>query len=532
MNLLKSLEREYLQTLRPLTDDKTYQHAEKRYQSLYADSELLLSALEQHRDGFDNQLRRTLLSNRQSLVLSSNVTTQIQWQASQHGLKRFAHFLNALLREHLSPEKILALSATRVPAEGRDHYAFGHETPRERHIIVLYKGHAWQLQISDDKGRPATPAQLENTLYDLTRNTRERADLPFTLPCYLPRMAQLDLLNKLRYPNLRLTHQLVQALFSVSLDDEHLGDPEDALFNASFGEGGQYVCVKALCYHANLSDNHYYAHSETSLQTTAQVAEHLCAAQAHHDAADYPRRNNLPDKLPHQRLFWQFDPETLELLHEQYAHYERQAERLISSPYHMFLSDDERKRFHQHNPHALLHLLLHYAQLRTYKTLRSTYTIQFHEQHAISQETVSHAAAKLAEALISQERPQSALLRDYLAEYERRYQLSAVGSSAHQQLSALAYFLQPNVPEFFQDSSWSILHTHPFITISHHSDAVKQLCFAPSSTDGFGIGYGFKRNTISLLITHPRYKSAEVERFTREIQAGLKRLLSTLLLTP
>lgn len=528
MNRLKHLEREFLTTLRPISDDKTYQQAEKRFQSLYQDSAQTLLALDNHHDALDHQLRRHLLSQRESLVLSSNITTQIQWQASQQGLKRFAHFLNALLLAHLAPDKRQSLSATRVPSSPHDHHLLGNDDSRERHIILLYKGHAFLMVISDEKGRPATPAQLENTLYDLLRNTRERADLPFSLPFYLPRDAQLQLLQNATPAQLRTVAHVMQTLFSISVDDEHFGDPEDALFNASFGEGGQYLSIKALCYHANLSDNHYYAHSETSLQTPAQVAEHLSVVQAHYQAANYPRRNQLPDKVPYRVLNWAFSAEDSEWLHEQHAQYQRQAERFISSPYHMFLSDDEKKRFHQRNPHALLHLLLHYAQLRTYKTLRSTYAIQFDDQQAIAQETVSPAASRLAEALINQEKIQNTWWRDYEAEYQRRYQLSVEGLSAHQQLSALEAMLQPNVPEFFHDSSWQHFQTHPFITLSHHSQVVKQLCFAPSRVDGFALSYGFQRNCISLLLTHARYKSAEVERFIREIQAGLKRLLVAL----
>ncbi|MDO4434880.1 MAG: choline/carnitine O-acyltransferase [Cardiobacteriaceae bacterium] len=525
---LHNLEREYLRTIRPLIDDKGYQHAESLYQSLYEDTQQAISELENSHQSLNHQ-RYLALSNRQSLALSSNISSQIRWSSTQQkGLKRFTHFLNALLIQHLQPSHISALSATRIPALEQDQYAFGSNRLGRRYLLVLYKGHAWKMLVTDIKGRPATPAQLENSLYDLMRQTRESADLPFALPCYLTREVQIELLQHATHHQQRICEAITQALFSISLDDNHISDPEDALFHASFGDGGQYLCVKALSYHANLSDNHYYLHSETSLINPAEVTNHLMAVQAHYHAANFPRRNYLPDKLPRQALDWSFDPSTREMLQEQHAIYERQAERLISTPYHFFLSDEERKRFHQNHPHALFHLLLHYAQLRTYKQLRSTFAIEFHASQPIMQETVSSAAVKLAEALVNQERPQSALMRDYITEYQRRQTLSLTGNNPHQQLSHLERLLQPNPPLFFQDTHWSWFRQHPFVTINHSSEWIQNLCFAPTTSDGISISYSFQRNTISLLITHPRYKSAEVERFAREIQAALKRLLNWL----
>ncbi|WP_455003479.1 choline/carnitine O-acyltransferase [Cardiobacterium hominis] len=266
----------YLQWLRPLVDDKTYAHSAKALEDFrHLEAPKLQRLLEQRADlaAPDSWLidywRGMRLANRGSLPLTGNQAMKIDWKAPQSGLKRVAHFTHALARVHHAyqngelrtilddPDTChgqweVLRGAARRPLPVEDEYTFNSPHDPARHIIILYQGRGWSMDIHDDKGGIASPAQIENTLYALIQSRPEAPDLPFAAPSVFPNTQAREIRAQLisRGENAAIWQTVEKALFVLSIDDSHILDDEDALNDAAFSDGSAFWAYKPLNYRA------------------------------------------------------------------------------------------------------------------------------------------------------------------------------------------------------------------------------------------------------------------------------------------
>ena len=323
----------YLQWLRPLVDDKTYANSAKALEDFrHLEAPKLQRLLEQRADlaAPDSWLidywRAMRLANRGSLPLTGNQTMKIDWKAPQSGLKRVAHFTHALARVHHAyqhgelghitgdPDTChsqweILRGAARRPLPVEDEYTFNDPHDPARHIIILYHGRGWAMDIHDGKGGIASPAQIENTLYNLAQSHPEAPDLPFAAPSVFPNEQAREIRAQLlsRGENAAIWQTIEKALFVLSIDDAHILDDEDALNDAAFSDGSAFWAYKPLNYRCNISDDRYYLHSESTWADAATLADILRLAQQYPYDGQIRRKNTLPEHLNLRPLDWQID---------------------------------------------------------------------------------------------------------------------------------------------------------------------------------------------------------------------------------
>ena len=54
------------------------------------------------------------------------------------------------------------------------------------------------------------------------------------------------------------------------------------------------------------------------------------------------------------------------------------------------------------------------------------------------------------------------------------------------------------------------------------------LAFTAGSADNLAVNYAFNRNNINLVLTHPRVRTRDIQKFASAVQAGNKQILRIL----
>ena len=378
----------------PLLDEATLQRTQEAI-DVFAkrDGEHLYTALQAQAQAKapDSWLaalwQRQFLLNRDSLPFSdNNMTLKIDWKAPQTGIKRVAHFAIAMARVHqlylrqpdtfqselsqlglgsenfcLAQWEVLK-GAIRRPNNQKDEIVI-HEPKADEggFIIVLYQGYAWKVQMMDEKGDIANPAQLENVLYELLQNTVGEKSVPFVTPSLLPAELALEVRAQLlcRDENAKIMQALGRAWFILTLDNVHYLDESEAFFNAAFGQGDDYWAHKPLNYICYLKDDRFFLHFDHSFLDADTAVDMLVLGQQLQDkSTQYSRKNKLADNLSLTSLNWMIDGRrnsaengskgeggdgTYGLLYDALTQFRHQSETLMVSMYDVFMTDEEKR---------------------------------------------------------------------------------------------------------------------------------------------------------------------------------------------
>ena len=561
----------YLQWLRPLVDDKTYAHSAKALEDFrHLEAPKLQRLLEQRADlaAPDSWLidywRGMRLANRGSLPLTGNQAMKIDWKAPQSGLKRVAHFTHALARVHHAYQngELRAIlddpdtchsqwevlrGAARRPLPVEDEYTFNSPHDPARHIIILYQGRGWAMDIHDDKGGIASPAQIENTLYALIQSRPEAPDLPFAAPSVFPNTQAREIRAQLisRGENAAIWQTVEKALFVLSIDDSHILDDEDALNDAAFSDGSAFWAYKPLNYRCNINDDRYFLHSESTWIDAASLADILQLAQHYQRDKQIRRKNTLPENLNLRPLDWQIDKHetkdqdsgTHKLIKDALAEYRHHAESYTTSIYDLFLNDQEQALLKHNDRDAIMQLALQYAQYKTRKTIKSSReNIDMrHYQNGRKSYMQSVTATSIATAHAIYQLEDASdiqpLIDQYSKEHRARKHACLNGQDTYGHLLGLRSIAREQKQEipFFNDPGYLTLTDNHIsaITLGHHG-ILSYIAFTAGGPENIAVNYAFNRNNINLVITHPRVRSREIQKFAAAVQAGNKQILRIL----
>lgn len=515
--------------------------------------------------------RKRYLLNHDSLPLTGNMAIQIDWRTPQTGLKRVAHFAIAIAHLHrlsvrdelpelrdkagnpmcMSQWRVLD-GATRKPGMPKDDYRFAEKNPQSGHIIVLYRGYAWKLRLMDEKSQVASPAQLENVLYNLIQPISSNHDVPFSTPSVLNTELAMEVRTQLlsRDENSRIMREVETAWFIASLDDKHYNDNEEAMYEATFGDGSHFWAFKPLNYIFHLRDDRIFVHLEPSHLDGGSIKDMLTLAKQLQEAGEFPRKNQLPATLDVKAMNWTIDGKkthldgdksvtaemdgTLKKVSDAIGDYQRQAETWMITGCDVFVTDEEQRLLGDYQSDALSQILLQYAQLRVYGEVYNT--IEYLDlRHFINgRRDVFTTMTSDSLHFIAQLRAREAEVKDFdaaIVAHNKRLQTTLQGDGiwgfwlALQQISKIlgrevALFSNPIIQRF----------TQPMITTMTFGayDILSQAAFTPIDPRGLAIHYAVNRNHFNFVITHKRSKVNEVERFTRALRSGLKQILQML----
>lgn len=496
--------------------------------------------------------REAQLKNSDSLPLSSNIAMKIEWKAVQSGLKGVAFFVNAIARVHQSyfadtlASELEALDLSYVPERWQvlagasrqanlpnDQYFFATDHEKNKHIIVLYNGRAWKLDILDPKGGLATPAQIENALYLIVNSERSEPDIAFASPSVLPTAQALEVRQQMfaHDDNCKIWRYLDSALFVLSLDNEHHGDDEEALHDAVFGDGDGLWAYKPFTYRCHLQDDRYYVNFEHTWLDSHSVDQLLYLAQNFYDRQDYARRNALADDLNSQALEWHLESNTRSLIKEPLVDYQRRSEAYSIKFCDVFLSREESDLLQRYGDDAIIQLLLQYAQQLTYHTIRSTYEAigsrPDHNGNSDCIRPVSAVSKELVEDMVK-DHQDIPLFERYIAEHRQKHRdgNNGLGMDRHfLGLKAMAEAQVLDVP-FFSDNGYRCLLDSFIVTTSYsHRHMAGHIAFAPTGNVGLGIDYAVRRNNINFILTYRRSELTNIPIFTRALQSGIRQML-------
>ena len=561
----------YLQWLRPLVDDKTYAHSAKALEDFrHLEAPKLQRLLEQRADlaAPDSWLidywRGMRLANRGSLPLTGNQVMKIDWKAPQSGLKRVAHFTHALARVHHAYQngELRAIlddpdtchgqwevlrGAARRPLPVEDEYTFNSPHDPARHIIILYQGRGWSMDIHDDKGGIASPAQIENTLYALIQSRPEAPDLPFAAPSVFPNAQAREIRAQLisRGENAAIWQTVEKALFVLSIDDSHILDDEDALNDAAFSDGSAFWAYKPLNYRCNISDDRYYLHSESTWVDAATLADILRLAQQYPYDGQIRRKNTLPEHLNLRPLDWQIDKHetkdedsgTHKLIKDALADYRHHAENHTTTICDLYLNDQEQALYKHNDRDAIMQIALQYAQYKTRKTIQSSrenIDMRHYQNGRKSyMQTVTATSIAAAHAIYQLEDGDDIqpLIDQYSKEHRARQSACRNGHDTYGHLLGLrsiAREQKQDIPFFHDPGYLTLTENHlSSITLGCHG-ILSYIAFTAGNADSIAVNYAFNRNNINLVITHPRVRSREIQKFAAAVQAGNKQILRIL----
>lgn len=561
----------YLQWLKPLVDDKTYANSAKALEDFrHLEAPKLQRLLEQRADlaAPDSWLidywRAMRLSNRGSLPLTGNQTMKIDWKAPQSGLKRVAHFTHALARVHHAyqhgelghitgdPDTChsqweILRGAARRPLPVEDEYTFNDPHDPARHIIILYHGRGWAMDIHDGKGGIASPAQIENTLYNLAQSHPEAPDLPFAAPSVFPNEQAREIRAQLlsRGENAAIWQTIEKALFVLSIDDAHILDDEDALNDAAFSDGSAFWAYKPLNYRCNISDDRYYLHSESTWVDAATLADILRLAQQYPYDGQIRRKNTLPEHLNLRPLDWQIDKHetkdedsgTHKLIKDALADYRHHAENHTTTICDLYLNDQEQALYKHNDRDAIMQLALQYAQYKTRKTIQSSrenIDMRHYQNGRKSyMQTVTATSIAAAHAIYQLEDGDDIqpLIDQYSKEHRARQSACRNGHDTYGHLLGLrsiAREQKQDIPFFHDPGYLTLTENHlSSITLGCHG-ILSYIAFTAGNADSIAVNYAFNRNNINLVITHPRVRSREIQKFAAAVQAGNKQILRIL----
>ena len=416
-----------------------------------------------------------------------------------------------------------------------------------RHIIILYQGRGWAMDIHDDKGGIASPAQIENTLYALIQSRPEAPDLPFAAPSVFPNTQAREIRAQLisRGENATIWQTVEKALFVLSIDDSHILDDEDALNDAAFSDGSAFWAYKPLNYRCNINDDRYFLHSESTWIDAASLADILQLAQHYQRDKQIRRKNTLPENLNLRPLDWQIDKHetkdqdsgTHKLIKDALAEYRHHAESYTTSIYDLFLNDQEQALLKHNDRDAIMQIALQYAQYKTQKTIQSSReNIDMrHYQNGRKSYMQSVTATSIATAHAIYQLEDASdiqpLIDQYSKEHRARKHACLNGQDTYGHLLGLRSIAREQKQEipFFNDPGYLILTDNHIsaITLGHHG-ILSYIAFTAGGPENIAVNYAFNRNNINLVLTYPRVRTREIQKFATAIQAGNKQILRIL----
>lgn len=413
----------FLDCVEPLLDDE--QLADTRQQVAHFEAgdgpqcqrALLSHAQHQNARGeswLSHEWRDAYLAGRGSLPLTSNVCFQINWPGSLRGVELAADLISRMAvihRRYLAGEMGVEYSprgqplcadqrrylagGMRFPMPGSDVFLAGRREVARRDVVVFWRGRAAALRVTDDDGEVASPATLRSGLAEVMR--WPAASTPFTALSHLPRETAAQLMSELGNDptTLASTEQLGDALFAITLMEDDDSQPSDAeRLLAGLCAVERSWADKPVTFQVGLASGAVDMHVEHSMVDGAKLKSVVALAQ---QATPGTGTGTIAPRELTWRGGTEWDARLAEALRQH--HPEVLRGRVVRTP-----APDPQQSSVRLSHDACQQLIMLYAQLTTWGTVRSTYeSVDMRAFRAGRTEVLrpnTTAAVELARALI------------------------------------------------------------------------------------------------------------------------------------
>ncbi len=482
-------------------------------------------------------------ATRGALPLTSNVAFHVRWDSARRGLSlaadviaSFADVHLAYLRGDAPPDRsargdvLCQLTweflggAIRHPRPGQDVFAPGRSEAARREVIVLHRGTAVALPVSDDRGRLLSRAAVEDALRGIGATTAPPSPA-FTAPGYLGGDAAAAFMDDLlgEADNVAAYDRLRDSLFVVHLFDGAASVAE-RLHQTGF-ERDQGYPFKPVTLQVSLAEDAFVGlqieHSTMDGGAIGAVIGRAQQASAHaahpcRPAASDPELCDATDGAPPVAdvapagtggsgpsvrptpLAWTFTTAQEDTLTAALAAYDEQVSgyrvRIVTTPVCWSAERSAALPFRLSHD-ACQQLVMLYAQLRTYGRVRSTYeSVDMREYQAGRTECLrpnTAAAVTFVDALVRGEAGVD-LLRAALDAHRHQVKICKSGQAIDRHLFGLRLMADRDgyrMP-LVDDAGYRALTTDFLSTTSLGDQSrIIRAAFAPTSPDGIGIYY-------------------------------------------
>ena len=184
-----------------------------------------------------------------------------------------------------------------------------------------------------------------------------------------------------------------------------------------------------------------------------------------------------------------------------------------------------------------MQLALQYAQYKTRKTIKSSReNIDMrHYQNGRKSYMQSVTATSIATAHAIYQLEDASdiqpLIDQYSKEHRARKHACLNGQDTYGHLLGLRSIAREQKQEipFFHDPGYLILTDNHIsaITLGHHG-ILSYIAFTAGGPENLAVNYAFNRNNINLVLTHPRVRTRDIQKFASAVQAGNKQILRIL----
>ena len=557
---------------KPVLEEKVFLNTQKAVEKfLKTDAETLyLGLLAQNQNSwFIDIWKKRQLSIKEPLPFSgNNLTSIIDWQDKKFGIKRAASFLAAIIRLAVIYKKDKNQDFTELKTYLKDlpnyraDYCFkqwdilngGGRRIAEKidewievsddinclNIVLFFEGSAFKIQITDENGNLANPAQIETALTEILeyKFTNNQNKLPFTTPSLLNREIALEIRSQLlsRTENNNIMQSLEKALFCVSLDNNRYNSTE-AYLNAAFN-GENFWAYKALNFCLYLADNRYFAKFDQYVASPYIFNDIITVSQNIANLENkFSKKNNLKDNLNLQILNWtiegnkgETDTGTYKILSQELNKYKREAENFVITPFDIFLSPKEKDLLKSYPTAAIVQLILQTAFLYIHKTIAPISNFvdmrNYYEGRHDLISSITEETKIFCKKLISYQAQKRDL--DLAVEsYIHRVAQSRNGEGIFAfwlGMLAMAKAQEISVSLFNDEGILSLLN--PAIrSIDTGSQNGGQVIFVPDKKDNFSISYTIRGQYLHFIFTHRRNKVYEIIKFTKAMSNALRAII-------
>ncbi len=465
-------------------------------------------------------------------------------------------FKSLLDREELEPDVIKGtplcmkqfkklFSTTRIPKQGRDILRSpvseeNSTSPSEKHILVLYHGHLFTMEVLSEAGVLPTLQELEEDLKKIVAigAAPPKDDETIGILTTMQRDEWADARTKLLAQdpqNAVSMEKLETALFAICLEDSNPETSDDFAKILLHSDGRNRWFDKSLqfiiCQNGKIGVN--VEHTDLDALTVRKLAWFFPHANA--DAESGTEKKTSERETP-QKLTFHLDDDIKQIITEAVRSFDAFVDDTQIQVLEFETFGKELIKTFRLSPDAFIQLSLQLAQYQTLGQCRSTYESvtlkQFLHGRTEAMRSVSSEVVRFVETMTSEHCDAAAKiksLQDAVQQHGARMKECQVGMGVQRHLYGLFMMYQRfgcehgivAEPAIFSDKGWRTLCYDTLSTSNAGAGGITLFGFGPVVDDGFGIGYLIDADYIRFTITNRTQNKEQLMQFVSHLSHAL-----------
>jgi len=434
------------------------------------------------------------------------------------------------------------MCTTRIPSRDIDEMRIGELDKKNKHVVLLYRGRFFRLSVTNSKGELYAPEAFAGMIDDLISDDMNQGDgigvFTTAMRDDAAEFYNSLKLNSINKANLRV---IEDALVVVCIDDEAESENEvlrNLLMSTSSNRYFDKACQLIINKNGSIGFNN--EHTGADGTTWFTIFEKI------HNNVGLDKREDthaLSLDLSVMELEWAlsdaqiqrllFMKKTHELLEDQYF-----VDALVFDDF----GKNEIKKL-KVSPDAFFHVALQAAQYKLNGHLNSTYEPvamrYFKEGRTECNRPCTSEALDFARE-ISSESADESVLRDLAKKackaHGARIKKCQSGEGVERHLLGLQSIQRKygqevgvhDMPSLFNTTAYKSLKHDHISTSGLGYEYVKAFGFGPVVTDGFGIGYGVRTNSITICTSSRSERRSDLEKLNHYFFDMLRSLRTVL----